>query len=409
MEHNKSSSELEDNINSIKKSKHNLVIGSIIVLVLILTMLVILLFNFKKENLGIKKEKAKNNVISEMTEQKDSSIKKFSDYNELKDFLESNSNNVAGEPMYGNAIDSDEIDMVLEEGGMARKSNIVEIETTQMPTTAEDKKKYSETNIQVEGVDEADIIKTDGNYIYTVSKKNLFIVDSKDPKNLNILSKIEFEDQPQDIYLNNDRLIVFGRNNEIRKKEKYSNFKRHSQYTFFKVFDISDRQNPKQLKNYDFEGNYSNSRMIGDHVYFLTNTSSVNYSDPFPVPRVLDNNTEIYNYSKEKQSCSGGCPDVYYIDDISSRYTMVNVMAINVQDVSVENNDSLSHEVYLMPHNQNLYVSQDNLYLTYTKYLNQQDFLTNLKLEIVWNKLSASEQNKINKIKNAEYFIFKQR
>ena len=56
-----------------------------------------------------------------------------------------------------------------------------------------------------------------------------------------------------------------------------------------------------------------------------------------------------------------------------------------------ENNDSLNHEVYLMPYNQNLYVSHDNLYLTYTKYFNQQEFLTNLKLELIWNKLSAKQ------------------
>ena len=60
MKQQKSSGELDNNIKSIKKTKHNLVIGSIIVLVLILTILAILLFNFKKQDLGIDIEKSKN-------------------------------------------------------------------------------------------------------------------------------------------------------------------------------------------------------------------------------------------------------------------------------------------------------------------------------------------------------------
>ncbi|MGC9345984.1 MAG: beta-propeller domain-containing protein, partial [Candidatus Bathyarchaeales archaeon] len=35
---------------------------------------------------------------------------------------------------------------------------------------------YSKTNIQVEGVDEADIVKTDGEYIYVISGQKVVIV-----------------------------------------------------------------------------------------------------------------------------------------------------------------------------------------------------------------------------------------
>lgn len=408
MENEQSNVEVENGKKEIETFKRKVIIVASIIIGLIIIILIAVLFINKKEDLTVTKfntSESNNTKVSKIIEQENQSIKKFSDYNELRDFLENNSSQTVNEYY---ADDDDEGFMLPETNSVMVSEKATyndSVETTSVVSSrADNKLEYSETNIQVEGVDEADIIKTDGNYIYAVSNKNLFIVDSKDPKNLNILSKIEFENQPQNIYLNKDRLIVFGNDDEIYQEEFYANFKRNSQYTFFKIFDISDRQNPKQLKDYDFEGYYSNSRMIGDYVYFLTNSSNIAYTDVFPVPRVLEDEKEIYDYSDER-NCLGNCPDVYYIDDISNNYTMVNIMTINVQDVNIENNNSLSHRVYLMPYNQNLYVSQDNLYLTYTKQLNQQEFLTNLKLEIVWNKLSISEQNKINEIKNAKYFI----
>lgn len=386
--------------------KSNMKIKCIVILSIVFVLMALLLvvgfFILDKNNIkdGVKALNQKD-IVGDIKkdDQEVEGLKKFSNYGELRDFLEANSGIDYGSRKYrSDEVIFDEVAMEEETGSISnidKQVSVMGIEGDAM--------EHSDTNIQVMGVDEADIIKTDGNYIYAVSNKNLFIVDSKDPENLNIISKIEFENQPQDIYLNNDRLVVFGRNDEIQKDEGSFNFKRYSQYTFVKVFDISDRKSPKQLKDYDFEGSYSNSRMIGDYVYFLTNASNISYTDFFPVPRVLDGGKEIY--SLDEENCLGSCPDVYYVDDVANQYTMVNVMAINIQDISSEDNNSLNHKVYLMPYNQNLYVSHDNLYLTYTKYLNQQEFLTNLKLEIIWGKLSLSDRNKIDKIRNTEYFI----
>ena len=51
---------------------------------------------------------------------------------------------------------------------------------------------YSTTNIQVEGVDEADIVKNDGKYIYVVTGNKLVIIDSYPVDQMDILSEIEF-------------------------------------------------------------------------------------------------------------------------------------------------------------------------------------------------------------------------
>jgi inhibitor of cysteine peptidase len=51
---------------------------------------------------------------------------------------------------------------------------------------------YSKTNIQVEGVDEADIIKTDGSYLYIIANNQLYVVDARNPAQLEVISKQSF-------------------------------------------------------------------------------------------------------------------------------------------------------------------------------------------------------------------------
>ena len=54
--------------------------------------------------------------------------------------------------------------------------------STESSSSSSNTKDYSTTNIQVENVDEADIVKTDGVYIYSISEDNVIITDVKDPK-----------------------------------------------------------------------------------------------------------------------------------------------------------------------------------------------------------------------------------
>jgi uncharacterized secreted protein with C-terminal beta-propeller domain len=68
---------------------------------------------------------------------------------------------------------------------------------------------YSTTNIQVAGVDEADIVKTDGEYIYLVSENSTIIVKAYPPEQAEIVSEIESEGTAIALFINRDRLVVF--------------------------------------------------------------------------------------------------------------------------------------------------------------------------------------------------------
>ena len=72
---------------------------------------------------------------------------------------------------------------------------------------------FSETNIQVEGVDEADIVKTDGTYVYIIRNQHLTIVDARSGSNMEIVYNHDFSGDgftPQELYLTDDGYVLIG-------------------------------------------------------------------------------------------------------------------------------------------------------------------------------------------------------
>ena len=110
-------------------------------------------------------------------------------------------------------------------------------------------KDYSKTNIQVENVDEADITKTDGDYIYSLSGNDVVITDVKNPQAIEIASKISSSDGsiPEDIILNKDKLTIIG-----TSSTNSSYYDNSSPHTTVRVYDITDRKDPKEKRKYEF-------------------------------------------------------------------------------------------------------------------------------------------------------------
>lgn len=73
---------------------------------------------------------------------------------------------------------------------------------------------YSSTNVQVQGVDESDIVKTDGRYIYQINGRRLVIVDAYPPSGMKVAGGISWEDDdafsPIEMYVDGDTLVVIG-------------------------------------------------------------------------------------------------------------------------------------------------------------------------------------------------------
>lgn len=124
---------------------------------------------------------------------------------------------------------------------------------------------HSGTYLQVEGIDEADIVKTDGSYIYFVNNSKEVVIYSAEDGKTEKLSTIGYsgvENYIDDIYLSGDRLITVG---------NYYKDGSQDPCTGIVVYDISDRNDPKELYDFSQSGSILSSRMTGGYVYLVTN------------------------------------------------------------------------------------------------------------------------------------------
>lgn len=124
---------------------------------------------------------------------------------------------------------------------------------------------FAETYKQVEGVDEADIVKTDANYIYwLVDSEGKIVISSAQGLQTKKVSEIHLKDGvfASEMFLNGDTLVVTGTN--FYSKDG----------SFVLVYDISDRSKPELKSSYSQSGNYTDARMIGECVYLISTNDS---------------------------------------------------------------------------------------------------------------------------------------
>lgn len=245
---------------------------------------------------------------------------------------------------------------------------------------------HSQTNNQVESVDEADIIKTDGDYIYTVSNNVLFIVKAYPGEDAKVVSKLKFESMnPESIFLSGNHLAVFGNfyDNDYFKKINY--FPR-SGMSFFNVYDISDKENPKLVKEYKFDGNFFRGRMYGDYVYLITNTYP--RYNVYPMPLMYSGTEKI----------AMPIDHIYYYDMPYSNPTFVNIHAINLNDLSEE----VESKSIAVDSTENMYMSEKNLYIASTDYINEYEIQRKIAIDLLEPMLTDSDKVLIEKIKQTD-------
>jgi uncharacterized secreted protein with C-terminal beta-propeller domain len=271
-------------------------------------------------------------------------LKTFSSYEELENFVKTSLENLADYDYGGRYYYP-----VL--GGMRTTKFLAEANATASVD-------HSTTNIQVEGVDEADLVKNDGKYIYVISGNKIIIIDAYPAENARILSEIEVDGNPVEIFINEDKLVIFGREfSEISPVEGVHYYNVIiSRKTFIKIYDISDRENPVLKRDISLDGAYFDSRMIGDYVYVIAN-AWINYS--------LEDGIELPEISSNGKVRVIPASEIYYFDDtLDYSYMFTIIMSINMQD----DNEEPSDKVFLMGRTQNLFVSLNNIYMTRTNH-----------------------------------------
>jgi inhibitor of cysteine peptidase len=256
---------------------------------------------------------------------------------------------------------------------------------------------YSQTNIQVEGVDEADFIKNDGKYIYVLTQNKIVIIDAFPAADARTLSAITVDGRPRDMFVNDDRLIVFTEDDGqviAFPEYDYRPVPRYTPRTTALIYDIRDRKKPEQITNYSINGNYFQSRMIGDYVYFIVKDSVYYYNDFVDVPAIRQGSEKIM------------VPDVYYFDNPEQNYVFHTIASINLKSaIDIRSDKEINARSFMMGYSDNLYVSENNIYITYRKNLPVHYYEIQREdrfYRIIVPQLPEDVQDKINVIKNSD-------
>lgn len=241
--------------------------------------------------------------------------------------------------------------------------------TTASTTTNEAKTDYSRTNTQVDNVDEADIVKTDGKYIYYIAQNKVYIVNSENLKQESTIA-IESDKEriyPSEIYINKNKLIVLVNSNMVKtmQTDVASTYETYidrisgnvDPMSRAIVYDVSDKENPKQIREVALDGYYVNSRMIGDNLYFISSKTVWYYGgikddDILPLAR----DTAV---SKEKQRID--CTKIAYFEGTKNNsFTMV-------AGFNTEKNEPAITETFYGA-SEEIYASENNIYITSVDY-----------------------------------------
>lgn len=263
-------------------------------------------------------------------------IKKFASEKEFKDYIE------RGQSFFSfsqRGIGAGEMDMLL-------------APRPAMPQKESSPARVSETNIQVAGVDEPDIVKTDGKNIYFSSEYQGYykplvcssgekcilprvgatnIFKAFPPEELSKISKIDLGGK---LILSENVLVVFG--------EKDIN-----------GYDVSDPKNPDKKWNLNLDSNayIFEARLYGGKIYLVIR-NYINSARPCPFVPIF----------RDSEAISIRCEDIFHpvlpipVDNL---YT---AMTINIENGKVENKIS-----FVGSYDSVLYMSENYLYVTYAQ------------------------------------------
>jgi len=166
---------------------------------------------------------------------------------------------------------------------------------------------FSTTNVQESGVDESDIVKNDGEYIYMLTYDKVHVVKATPPEALAEVAVLEIDSAGNSMYLRGSTLVVLsttygyyyggdimpmpmgtagsaapsGTAVSVRGGDPVGGPWSDGPQTTVAIMDMTDPASPAARKVFRFEGSLSSSRMIGSKLHLVLTTT----------PRLPDNPT----------------------------------------------------------------------------------------------------------------------
>jgi inhibitor of cysteine peptidase len=322
-----------------------------------------------------------------------SPMKTFTSYEELKNFLAANSK---GGYFGGGPLDAE---------FFGSPSIMLGPTATPIPAPAAEygmnvgvTSSYSTTNIQVAGVDEADTVKTDGRYIYTVSTNNygatpnFVCIVKADPQDPRVVAKISLDNNtyPAGMFLSQDgnRLVIVASQYEVYPPIVANSATpmiypyRSDVNTFINVYDVSDKGYPVLARNFTISGSYFDSRMIGSYVYAVVSQPAyllTNGSVTLP---------QVYQDTKAAEIVP---QSIYYADTVDNYFTFTTFIGLNI----VDNAQEPTNMTVMMGGTSAMYVSLNNIYVTYSRWSQQGQYTSIYRIHVAGNNLTFEAEGDV--------------
>jgi inhibitor of cysteine peptidase len=245
--------------------------------------------------------------------------------------------------------------------GLAKEESAVAEDST-AGSTAEAETSFSETNVQVQGVDEADIVKTDGTFIYQAVNRELVITKAVPSDNIKVVSSIKYPDfEPFQLYVDQNKLVVIGHSYQDYSLIERASKKVAPMYQQVKVvvYDITDKTDPKELKTVGVEGNYITSRKVGSIVYILNN----HYPDYWALEKEeLDLRPRFFDSAISEEIQFVDYEDIrYFPESKNANYSIISAFDIEEPEKEMQVSTFLGS-------GSDIYMSKENLYMAVSKY-----------------------------------------
>lgn len=242
---------------------------------------------------------------------------------------------------------------------------------------------FSETNVQVEGIDEADIIKTDGAYFYVfdMNRNAIYIVSAKgsDMKltaTVPVSEEFDGNETGREMYLLKDRLVLLVSGFRIEEKSEYEKnaggyvpYTRECAVTKVFTYDISDKSAPKLLSALEQDGRMITSRCADGKVYVIS--SYTDYNAWFKPSDGAKERTgeDTVDYANYIPTVAGEpvAPDCIYISEepVSEEFLVVTSM-------SPEHPDKYLDVKSLLADGNECYVSNNYIYVAGSRWQNSE-------------------------------------
>lgn len=250
---------------------------------------------------------------------------------------------------------------------------------------------YSTTNTQVEGVDESDILKSDGEYIYQLNGQELIVTHAYPSDQLSVVSRIAFQQNeftPRELYTDDKYIVLIGHayyQNEVSTNTTgvqsqpqadalKTNIDTQTQdlansiyppnvgrsTTKVIIYDLQDKSNLKKLREVELQGTYVSSRKIGSSLYFIAN----NYINTYAI---LDQNIEPILPSYRDTAMNDNFATINY-SDLHYFPNFVDPGYLLVGSLNLDKNDTAMQISSYLGSGQNIYASTSNLYVAVNQY-----------------------------------------